>query len=119
MVDHITLEARNLLYNASRDLVQILVNRLNEESDDEPSIHINDRLLRRLRTAVCRCPGFTEQQKDDIVFICGLDGGVAGLTRFADHWVAFKTIGPKPGIQPDVIFVSLTLFNVYGQSKVY
>lgn len=106
MVDDITLEHRDLLFKSTRDLVQLLVTRLNDEPSEDHKLHINDRLLRRVRMAVCRCPGFTERQKDDIAFLCGLDATTAGLTQFADHWSAFMTIGPKPGIQPDVLHVS-------------
>jgi hypothetical protein len=106
MVDYTTIDDRDRLFEATRDLVMLLVNRLNENMDENVAIHLNDRLLRRVSTAIFRCPGFTEQQKDDIAFLCGLKAEKANLAPHADHWTVFKAIGPKPGVERDVLNVS-------------
>lgn len=89
-----------MLFNCTKRLVELLCTRLAEA---EETISIDHRLLNRVKRACFLCPGFSESQKDDIAYICGLSALEAGLVPYADHWHVFKAIGPKPGIAADVL----------------
>jgi hypothetical protein len=110
-VEHITIQDRNLLHETTKQLVQMLHQRVhNQESDRKDSIHVNNMLLKRVWRAVLACPGFTPTMKDDIVVICELDENYCyeyGLPRNADAWRYLWTIGPKPNVPQDVLDVSL------------
>jgi hypothetical protein len=108
--DFITIEDRQLLHNATIELVECLKNRIAVEA--YPLV-LNNQLLQRLIRACFRCPGFTQAQKDDIAFICELSpnaGFDLGLVPFAPEWKWLRAIGPKPGVTMDVLLVSLNAF---------
>ncbi|KAF4635895.1 hypothetical protein G7Y89_g2186 [Cudoniella acicularis] len=103
MVDYITIEDRNLLHKATKDLVALLVERVNDEKD---SMNLTHMLLKRVWRAVLKCPGFTPSMKDDIVYICGVDERIAmeqGLALHASYWKYLWTISPKPGVPGDLL----------------
>lgn len=119
-VEHITLAARNNLFDATVCLTNELVKRIHkaERPDEyrqmgepkvEPHVSISRGLVKRVHRAVMRCPGFTEAQKFIIDEICSVFDTYDPETRlapFADMWI-FETLGPKPGIAQDVLLVSL------------
>lgn len=110
MVDYITIEDRNLLHRATKDLLLLLVERVNDETD---SVNLTQMLLKRVWRAAIRCPGFTPTMKDDIVYICGVDDRTAqelGLAPYAPHWKYLWTIGPKAGVPADLLLVYSPFF---------
>jgi hypothetical protein len=109
MVDNITIEDRNLLHKATKDMLYLLIDRVNSD-DQNGNININTMLLKRVWRAALRCPGFTPAMKDDFVYIVGLDDRTAiqfGMAPYASHWKYLWTIGPKPKVPADVLLVSL------------
>ncbi|KAI9732033.1 MAG: hypothetical protein M1818_007628 [Claussenomyces sp. TS43310] len=100
MVNNITLEDRDQLYDTSVKLFRFLQQRLQEQ---EEHIAIDHRLFRRVQRAILNCDGFTESMKDAVAFYSGQDSALSGLVPNADHWCVWKTIGPKRGIEPDVL----------------
>ena len=68
------------------------------------------KLFRRLARAAFNCPGFTQAQKDDFAFSCNIDPIAAGLFPYAHHWYIFQAIGPKRGVEWDVLIVSRAFF---------
>jgi hypothetical protein len=106
MVDYITIEERNLLHKATVDLLTLLMERINLDNDN---VSLTPMLLKRVWKAALRCRGFTPSMKDDIVFICQIDGHTAaeyGVAPFAPYWKYLWTIGPKPGVPADLLLVS-------------
>lgn len=98
MVDHITIEDRNLLHEATIKLICLLQDKLAEEDHD---INITPMLLKRVWKAALKCPGFSPSQKDDIAVVAGLDDRMAveyGIPPYAAEWKYMFTIGPKPGV---------------------
>lgn len=116
MVDHITIEDRDLLFTAASRLIEMLFQRV---ANDAENTTIDIRLLNRVKRACFQCDGFTEAQKDDCAFICGLTGGAAGLSPYADHWYIFRVIGPKAGVVPDVLEVSTQFPIVHHPSDLH
>ncbi|KAH8654511.1 hypothetical protein BGZ60DRAFT_342292, partial [Tricladium varicosporioides] len=111
MVDYITIEDRNLLHRATKDLLLLLVERVNDETD---SVNLTQMLLKRVWRAAIRCPGFTPTMKDDIVYICGVDDRTAqelGLAPYAPHWKYLWTIGPKAGVPADLLLWYIALIR--------
>lgn len=107
MVDYITIADRNAMHQATKDLLSLLVERVANQIDP---VNLSPMLLKRVWKAALRCPGLTTVMKDDIVFIAGVDEGTAiefGLPPFAPWWTPLWTIGPKPGVEDDVLLVSL------------
>lgn len=105
MVDFITIEDRNLLFQATKDLLNLLVERVHNGRED---VHLTPMLLKRAWRAALRCPGFTPTQKDDIVCICSIDdrtGIELGMAPHASYWKILWTIGPKPGVPYDLLMV--------------
>jgi hypothetical protein len=110
MVDYITIEDRNLLHSATLQLIEMLKQRIENDTQDS---NINSMLFKRVWRAALKCPGFSPSQKDDIVFIVGLDFGTAlefGVPPFAADWKDLWTIGPKPGSPWDLVYVSPSPF---------
>jgi hypothetical protein len=95
MVEHITLEDRILLFDATVKLLKLLEERINNPPNDEPNVNLNSMLFRRVWRAALRCIGFTPAQKDDIVYL------------FAADWKYLWCIGPKPGVPDDLLLVSV------------
>ena len=109
MVDYITIEDVKLLYKATFELLELLRERI--ESDTDP-VNLNQMLFKRVWRAALKCAGFTQVQKDDIAFICGVDDTTAremGVGPFAAWWKCLYTIGPKSNFPDDTIMVSQTL----------
>jgi hypothetical protein len=107
MVDCITIEDRNILHHTTKKMLEILVERVNNNDD---SVNLNGMLLKRVWRAALTCPGFTPSMKDDIVCIAGLDDRTAvdfGLAPHASFWNKLWTIGPKPEAPVDVLLVSV------------
>jgi hypothetical protein len=107
MVEHITIDDRNTLHNATKTLLSLLIDRVGNQHDG--NVNMNKMLLKRVWRAALRCPGFTPSMKDDIVCIAQLDDRTAieyGLTPHASYWNKLWTIGPKPDVPVDFIFVS-------------
>ena len=103
MPDYITIGDRDDIFQAALAIVNGLLQRMSEDD-----LFLNSRLLKRLTRVMFACPGFTESQKDDLAFTCSINPYTMDppLAPMADHWYVFKTIGPKPGIQEDVLLVS-------------
>jgi hypothetical protein len=100
MVDHITITERDDIFHATRNCVMALC-----ECIDEEDTLLNERLLKRLAEAAFRCPGFTQAQKAEIAYVTNMD--ISGhLAPYAWDWTVFKTLGPKPGCEMDVLCVS-------------
>jgi hypothetical protein len=75
-----------------------------DRADDNDPL-INKRLLKRLTEASFRCPGFTQAQKAEIAYVSNVD--ISGqLAPYAWDWTVFKTLGPKPRCELDVLNVS-------------
>ncbi len=102
MVDYITIGDRDEIFQAALAIVKGLLNRMSEDD-----LFLNSRLLKRMTQVMFDCPGFTESQKDDLAFTCNINPFTLNppLAPMADHWYVFKTIGPKPGVQDDVLKV--------------
>jgi hypothetical protein len=103
MVDYITINDRDELFQAAFDIVKGLLNRMSEDD-----FVLNSRLLKRFTNVIFNCPGFTEAQKDDVAFVCNINPYTMNppLAPMADHWHVLKTIGPKPHVAVDVLKVS-------------
>ena len=102
MVDYITIGDRDELFQAALDIVKGLLQRMSEDD-----LVLNSRLLKRITDVLFSCPGFTEAQKDDVAFVCNINPYTLRppLAPMADHWHVFKTIGPKPYVEEDVLKV--------------
>jgi hypothetical protein len=102
MPNYVTVGERDDLFYASLAIVKALLSRMSEND-----LQLNSRLLNKLTRVIFDCPGFTEAQKDDICFTLNLNPYtlVPPLAPMADHWYVFKTIGPKPGVERDVLMV--------------
>jgi hypothetical protein len=112
MVDYITIEDRVLLFNATIDLLKLLLERVNNEKDN---VILTPMLLKRVWRAALRCPGFTPAQKDDFICICSIDDRTAmefGMVPHAAYWKDLWTIGPKPGAPHDLLLVSRSVPRV-------
>lgn len=106
MVDHITIEDRSLLHKATLDLIKLLQERIDNDTDP---VNLNQMLYKRVWRAALKCPGFTPCMKDDVVYICGIDDRTAhelGVTPYAVWWKPLFTIGAKSGIPADTLMVS-------------
>lgn len=109
MVDYITIEDRNQLYNVTMQLIDLLQERINSEHEN---INLTPMLLKRVWRAAIKCPGFSPAMKDDIAFKCGIEDSLARETGVPDYAPFYKdlwTIGPKPGVPTDVVLVSTKL----------
>lgn len=114
MVDSITIQDRALLHKATVDLLTLLVDRVNSNSED---VNLTNMLLKRVWKAALKCPGFTPVMKDDIVYIAGIDEQTAkehGVAPFASGWRDIYTIGPKVDAPHDLILVSPSLFYFFS-----
>ncbi|KAG9230481.1 hypothetical protein BJ875DRAFT_431518 [Amylocarpus encephaloides] len=103
MVDYITIEDRNLIHSATKDLLIMLVERVNKEYD---TINLTNMLLQRVIRAAIKCPAFTPVMRDDIVFLGGVSDQLAkefGVPPFAYEWCELWCVGPKPGVPHDVL----------------
>ena len=117
MVDYITIHDRALLHKATIDLLTLLVERVNNNSED---INLTTMLLKRVWKAALKCPGFTPVMKDDIVYIAGIDDQTArehGVAPFATEWGHIYTIGPKLDAPHDLILVSQPLHSLVSLVK--
>lgn len=106
MTKHVTLRQRHIIYQATVKLVQLLRRFVEKNPDD---FNLTPMLLKRVVNTAMTCPGFTVVQKDDIAHTSGLDEMQQrsfGQPRFAEDWVHFHALVPKPGIPLDVLEVS-------------
>ncbi len=102
-LDVITIGDRDAIHETAVSLCKHLVSIIDSGQHE---MHIDARLLRRVKRAVFRCNGFTEAQKDDLAFVFKMTSVEAGLPPYADSWSIFKVIGAKRSWAPDVILVS-------------
>ncbi|KAJ6781229.1 hypothetical protein PWT90_05092 [Aphanocladium album] len=103
MTDCITVNQRNAMFQATRDLLRLLQKSL--DKGDDP-VSLNRQLLRRVAKAAMECPGFTTLMKDDIAWIMGMSDGEQhsyGQPRFASSWRHQYALVPKPGMPLDVV----------------
>lgn len=120
MVDFITIEDRELLFNATLTLLTILKQRIDDraanpppppppgERDNDFGIALNNALLQRLIQAALKCVGFTPTMKDTVAFKFDVHEEKAqelGVPLFAADWKYLWAIGPKPGVPHDLILV--------------
>ncbi len=109
MVDYITIEDRNLLFQATIRLLDLLRDRLSNTRDGEMDVNLTPMLFKRAWRAALKCPGFTPTMKDTVVYKCHVDESLAqeiGVPLFAAEYKYLWTIGPKPGVPHDLILVS-------------
>ena len=107
MVDHITINDRYLLHKATIELIKLLKERIDSETDP---VNLNNQLFKRVWRAALKCPGFTPCMKDDVVYVCDIDDSTAlelGVAPYAVWWKPLFTIGHKPDIPADTLMVSL------------
>ncbi len=108
MVDYITIEDRELLYQTTVNMIVLLKDRIERNPMDT---NLTTMLFKRVWRAGLKCPGFSPTQKEDIVFTAGIGYDFAaelGLPPFADYWGDLWAIGPKPGVPYDAVFVSFS-----------
>ncbi|KAH8597719.1 hypothetical protein B0O99DRAFT_507229 [Bisporella sp. PMI_857] len=111
MVDNITIEDRNLLYNATMALLNLLMERINNNTDP---LNLNNMLLKRVWRAALKCCGFTPTMKDNIVCTCNIDESFAreiGIAPYASYWKDLWTIGAKPNTPSDLVLWYVTLIR--------
>jgi len=107
MVEYITMKERQILYDTTFELLELLLDRVNNE---EPDINLNHMLLKRVWKAALKCPGFTPTMKDNIVVLCHVDETIAremGMAPYAALWKDLWAIGAKAGAPSDLALVSL------------
>ncbi|PMD27557.1 hypothetical protein NA56DRAFT_721293, partial [Hyaloscypha hepaticicola] len=117
MVDHITIEDRSLLHKATIELLRLLRERIDSETDP---VNLNKMLYKRVWRAALKCPGFTPCQKDDVVFICDVDDRTAielGVAPYAVWWKPLFTIGHKPNIPHDTIMWYIAIIREHLDRK--
>ena len=108
MVDYINVQDKIRLFQTTKTLVLYLIDRVKNQPHD---LHLTPMLLRRVWRAAINCPGFTQVNKDEIVFYAEVHPQIAlelGVVPYADRWQCLWTIGPKPGCPLDLLMVSDT-----------
>ncbi|KUJ23348.1 uncharacterized protein LY89DRAFT_573685 [Mollisia scopiformis] len=118
MVDYITIEDRDLLYDATSKLLDLLRDRL--KSTPEQDINLSPMLYKRVWRAAIKCQGFTPTMKDNIAFKHELPSDLMqemGVPLFAADWHYLWTIGPKPGAPHDIILWYAAVMREYLDSK--
>ncbi|TQW01121.1 RNA recognition, RNP-1 [Cordyceps javanica] len=103
MTDCITVGQRSAMFQATCDLLRLLLKSL--DKNDDP-VNLNKQLLRRVTKAAMECPGFTAIMKDDVAWIVGMSEGeqrIYGQPRFANSWRHQYALVPKPGMPLDVV----------------
>ncbi|KAH8811397.1 hypothetical protein F5884DRAFT_671620 [Xylogone sp. PMI_703] len=117
MVDHITIDERNRIHHATKELVALLVNHIERYPED---LCLTPQLLKRVWKAALRCPGFTPAMKDDIVYLCRIDDDTArlyGVPPYAPYWKYLWTIGAKPNVPDDLLLWYITIIREHTQPK--
>ncbi|KAM3447120.1 hypothetical protein MY3296_009020 [Beauveria thailandica] len=103
MTDCITVSQRSAVFQATCDLLRLLLKSL--DKGDDP-VTLNKQLLRRVVKASMECPGFTVLMKDDVAWIVGMSDDEQrsyGQPRFANSWRHQYALAPKPGMPLDVV----------------
>ncbi|KAK4200153.1 hypothetical protein QBC40DRAFT_174581 [Triangularia verruculosa] len=114
--DVITLKQRQVIYDATCRLLELLAETLLKE--DRPVNNrrqenvLNEQLYKRLVNAAMICPGFSVLQKDNIAFIADLDGSRVtqfNMPPFADCWGHLYNLCPRPRVPVDLLewYISL------------
>ncbi|KAJ3492967.1 hypothetical protein NLG97_g5031 [Lecanicillium saksenae] len=119
MTDCITVNQRNAMFQATRDLLRLLQKSL--DKGDDP-VNLNKQLLRRVAKAAMECPGFTTLMKDDIAWIMGMSDGEQrsyGQPRFASSWCHQYALVPKPGMPLDVVEWYITVIREQTMRDVF
>ena len=104
MADKITIRHRNAVFQATMQLLRLLLLAVRDKRHEA----LNTQLVKRLSMAAMLCPGFSVVQKDDIAYLCAIDDSRQRLfnqPRYADFWVHQHTLCPKEGIALDVLEV--------------
>jgi len=115
MVDFITIDARQQLHKTTITLLELLVERVNNNED--MNVNMSHMLLKRVWRAALQCPGFTPAMKDDIIYLANLSPQLAienGLAPHASYWNKLWCIGPKPDAPVDVLLVSRSFELVFA-----
>ncbi|KAK3372400.1 hypothetical protein B0H63DRAFT_496912 [Podospora didyma] len=108
MADCITVRQRHAVYQATIELIQLLIGILGKDTQYRHYHEntLNLQLLKRLVTAAMLCPGFSVLQKDNVAYIAELSEYQIrqfNQPRFADLWTHQLTLCPRPGIPLDVL----------------
>ncbi|KAI9670802.1 MAG: hypothetical protein M1829_004691 [Trizodia sp. TS-e1964] len=98
-VDHITLEARDLLFDAMKKMITILFENLKRS---HAPIYLNVGLMNGLVLAGLMCPGFNERQKLELTRVAQYQGEPFGITKLAYHW-PFEVLGRRADVPEDVL----------------
>ncbi|PHH61153.1 hypothetical protein CDD81_721 [Ophiocordyceps australis] len=101
--ESITISHRQALYSATERLVQVLMDKIDRDSD---AINLNKQLQIRLINAALSCPGFTPLMKDNIAWMLNVSEAEQrhfGQPRAAYAWRHQYSLAPKPGVPLDVI----------------
>lgn len=112
MVDYITIEDRELLFDATVKLLDLLGDQIEGKEPHQQDLNVNQMLYKRLWRAALQCQGFTPSMKDTIAFKNGVDSFTAqefGVPLFAADWKWMWALGPKPNTPHDLILVSHAL----------
>lgn len=118
MVDHITIDARNQLYQATFDMIRILIQRL--QQGDPEDVLLTNMLFKRLWKAALKCPGFSPTMKDSIIVICGLDDSHVrenGIPPYAADWNHLWAIGSKPNAPRDLVMWYIGVIREASQAS--
>lgn len=109
MTECITVGQRYAIFQATRDLLRLLLKSL--DKGDDP-VTLNKQLLRRIVKAAMECPGFTILMKDDVACIVGMTDDEQrsyGQPRLASSWRHQYALVPKPGMPLAVVEVRFPL----------
>ncbi|KAF8864625.1 hypothetical protein BDZ45DRAFT_581744 [Acephala macrosclerotiorum] len=122
MVDYITIEDRDLLFEATIKLLELLRDRLDgtRENKSEWEIHITPMLYKRCWRAALKCPGFSPTMKDEVVVKLHLDEMIAqemGVPIFAAEYKYLWTIGNKPGAPHDMMLWYAAIIREHTSQK--
>ncbi|KAM3075932.1 hypothetical protein ACMFMF_005278 [Clarireedia jacksonii] len=106
-VEYVTCADRQMLYKATVQLLELLVERV--ENAEDP-INLNHMLLKRVWRTALRCEGFSPTMKDNIVYRMNIDSQLAlelGVPPKADLWSYVWCIGPRKDVPYDLYYIKI------------
>ncbi|KAH0543207.1 hypothetical protein FGG08_002468 [Glutinoglossum americanum] len=106
VVDMYTLGTRDHLFEATEELVKILMRRIKTQA----TLQISEQLLLELVETALRAPGFSEVQKAHLVHVADIHMAHISLPLFSDQWI-FETICRKNGVADDVLAYYVALLR--------